>query len=345
MIRSSGAPHISVVVTTYNRLDALQAVLSGFERVSYRDFELVVADDGSEHETGDWVRRFAARANYPVRHVWQEDLGFRAAAARNLAVRAARGSVFVFIDGDCVPYPDTLEEHAMQCTPGRAVAGGRCYLGQRETLEFLTISGLRRLEFSARARRSEGLRLSRLYWKNRFYRLTRLKARPKWHTANASVHRTDFEAINGFDERFIGWGYEDEDVARRLRRLGVELWDGCRRTVALHLFHQVHTSHRPSARGGEGHVYFKSGRFLTRPVDGLCRRRGADLEVELLGDEVPQELRALADKTTICPDVSVVFGESEDRPGRGEVTLRYDGPRTFVTLERFRRWLEERCRE
>ena len=94
---------IAVIVTTYNRPDALAAVLEGYLEQSDRDFEVIVADDGSTPDTTALVKDFQARASFPIKHVWQEDIGFRAAAARNRALAATSADYIIYTDGDCVP--------------------------------------------------------------------------------------------------------------------------------------------------------------------------------------------------------------------------------------------------
>src|SRR5262249_29767293 len=149
------------------------------------------------------------------------------------------------------------------------------------------------------------------------------KARPKLQTANAAVHRSDFDRVNGFDERFEGWGYEDEDLARRLRRSGTRVLDGSTMSLMLHLFHPVHESHRPSARSSENYRYFQTGRFLTRPLKGLSSRRIEEVSLELLGD-VPPELRSAAPEGGGQAEVTLVFGKKSSvfSAPSGEVTLR-----------------------
>ncbi len=337
-------PRISVIISTFDRPDALRLVLEGYTRSTYRDFEVVVADDGSASETGAIVDSVARKFPFPLARVWQPHEGFRLAAARNLAARSARGRILVFTDGDCIPFSDALEAHAARCAPGRAQTGSRCLLSEEETdrlLRSLTLpSGL-----EAVARRREAPRLRRERWKNRFYAVTRLKPRPKLLTANAAVHRDDFERVNGFDERFVGWGYEDEDLARRLRRAGVKVLDAARESLVLHLFHPVDESHRPDARAGANYRYFKSGSFLTRPLKGLRTRRVEDLAVEILGAApeplllafvpAPKGQLAASERPTNRPEVSVVFGVrgvSGPRP-RGEVVIRVPGDSPVTSPE------------
>jgi glycosyltransferase involved in cell wall biosynthesis len=324
-------PRLSVIVSTFERPDALRLALEGYARSRFRDFEVIVADDGSADGTGALVAELASASPYPLSRVWQPHEGFRLAAARNLAVRAARGSVLAFADGDCIPLDGSLESLALRCEPGRAVTGDRCILARDETERLL--ARVDRVEDTTIvATRRELPRLRRLRWKNRLYGFTRWKPRPKLVAANAAVHRIDFERVNGFDERFVGWGYEDEDFARRLRWTGVRIVDAALESLVLHLFHPVHVSHRPDARGSANYAYFKKGEALTRPIRGFRSRAVEELSLEFLG-AVPPALRGLPEPPrSMRPEVSVVFGEHRffgPRP-RGEVVIRV-GPDDSVT--------------
>ncbi len=331
---------ISVILSAYNRPDALELVLEGYERVEGTEFEVLVADDGSTSETRDRVAKLVRRVGYPLVHVWQEDEGFRLAAVRNRAVRQARGDILVFTDGDCIPFPGCLRLHAARCRRGVAHAGARCLLTEDET-EQLLASGKDDGFFDASRGRGDGARRWR-WWKNRFYRASGLKPRPKLLTANAAVHRDDFDGVNGFDERFEGWGYEDEDLARRLRRRGARVEDGTRDCLVLHLFHPVHVSHRPDARGASNYRYFRSGRFLTRPLRGFEHRSVEDLSLQLRG-AVPSELESLrATGGTWCEVVAQFGGGRGPRsPSRAEVVLRVPAGSEFPSVDDFYRYLEE----
>src|SRR5262245_11014962 len=108
---------VAVIVTTYNRPDALAAVLDGYEAQRGQDFELIVADDGSRDDTRALVENRAKRAPFPLRHVWQEDRGFRAAAIRNRALATTHADYVIFTDGDCVPSPEFVAQHCRLAEP------------------------------------------------------------------------------------------------------------------------------------------------------------------------------------------------------------------------------------
>ena len=331
------ATMISVILSTYNRPDALRVVLRAYDAVEEVDFEVVVADDGSTSETADVIREVGKAVRYPLRHARHDDSGFRLAAARNLGVRAAVGEVLLFTDGDCVPFPDSLVAHKYSCRPGWASAGARLLLGAENTSDVLAVGECLPERFR-RDRQSIRRRLRRARLKNRMYRLTRLKVRPKLTTANAAVHRDDFERVNGFDERFEGWGYEDEDLARRLRRIGVRTADSTVESVMLHLFHPVHTSHRPNARGSGNYRYYRRNVFLTRAVRGLKPRSFEGLKIQLHG-KVPGGLADLPESPD--PEVIVFFGDRAPRSleRHCQVLLLAPEAQTFNTVNGLRQFV------
>ncbi|MBI4583692.1 MAG: glycosyltransferase [Planctomycetes bacterium] len=288
------APRLSIILSTFDQPRELHMALSAIAAAEVGEgetAEVVVADDGSGPETAAAINGFAERAALAVIHAFQPKEGFRLAAARNLAVRQSRGEILVFIDGDSLVYPRALSLHARRCRPGRAHSGGRCHLSRIETDRLLE-GKLERGEAMERAERRERWRRRRRYLSNLFYRATGFKARPKLLGGNCAVHRTDLERVNGFDERFVGWGLEDDDLARRLRRTGVEVRDGTLDCLALHLFHWTHPSHRPSVHHTSNYRYFHRPGFLRRCRHGLKFRVLSEVGFQILGD-LPAELAPL----------------------------------------------------
>ena len=117
------APAISVVITTYNRPDALEAVVEACFAQDDKNFEIIIADDGSTANTKACIDRLRARAPVPLQHVWQPDDGFRAAMARNRGTLAAAGDYIVFLDGDCIPQRDFIARHRRLAARGYMVQG------------------------------------------------------------------------------------------------------------------------------------------------------------------------------------------------------------------------------
>jgi glycosyltransferase involved in cell wall biosynthesis len=234
---------ISVIVTTYNRPDALRAVLAGLLAQVDRGFEVLVADDGSRDDTRELVEATARETPVAVRHVWQEDRGFRAGAARNRAAAQARGDYLLFLDGDCVARPDWIAHHRALAERGWMVAGNRILLSESFTREVLaqgvpvhawTPAQWRAAHARGDINRTLPLRSLPLG------PLRKLAAR-RWQrvrTCNLGVWTSDFRAVNGFDESFEGWGFEDSDLAVRLLNHGARRKEGAFATGVLHLWHR-----------------------------------------------------------------------------------------------------------
>src|SRR5262245_61919 len=129
---------ISIIVTTYNRPDALDAVLRGLARQSNKHFEVIVADDGSTADTGALLKEWRGRLRQPLIHVWQEHRGFRAAEIRNRAIVASSGAYCIFLDGDCIPRHDFVQEHRELAELGWFVVGNRVLMSQYLTERVLT---------------------------------------------------------------------------------------------------------------------------------------------------------------------------------------------------------------
>jgi glycosyltransferase involved in cell wall biosynthesis len=233
---------ISLIVATYNRPDALGAVLGAFARQSDRDFEIVVADDGSGPATRELVAAQERRLDVALTHVWHEDRGFRLAAIRNRAIAASRGRYCIFLDGDCIPRPDYVAAHRRLARPGCFVTGNRVLLA-RELTE-------RVLAQSAEPERWGLATWAKLRAQGQINRLAPLVALPAgplrrlrsraWRGAracNLAVWRSDVDRVDGFDAAFCGWGREDSDFLIRLLRSGVRRTDGNFATGVLHLWH------------------------------------------------------------------------------------------------------------
>jgi len=242
---------ISVVVTTYNRPQALRLVLNALLAQAQAPFEILIADDGSTEDTRQTIRQMARHSVVPVRHLWQTDAGFRAAAARNLAVAAAQGELIVFLDGDCVPRPDFIAQHARLAQEGWFVAGSRVLLSPALTQEAEAqqwpIHGWGRWTWWRHALSGQTNRWTPLL--NLPGQAWRRQQAQHWQSArtcNMSVWRHDLVAVNGFDESYQGWGHEDADLAVRLIRHGVHYKNGRFATTVLHLWHAENDrSHLP----------------------------------------------------------------------------------------------------
>jgi glycosyltransferase involved in cell wall biosynthesis len=233
---------ISVIVTTYNREDALDAVLRSLAWQSDADFEVVVADDGSGPATAKLIDSWRTKIARRVEHVWHADRGFRAAEIRNRAIQAARGAYCIFLDGDCIARPDFVAVHRRLAGAGCFVTGNRILLSPALTARVLR-------EQLTPETWSWGRWLGER-WHGGVNRLSALLHLPlgplrrirqrTWQGArscNLAIWRSDLDRVDGFDADYSGWGKEDSDIIVRLLRAGVRRKDGVFATGVLHLWH------------------------------------------------------------------------------------------------------------
>ncbi len=241
----------AVIVTTYNRPDALAAVLEGYLAQAGANFELIIADDGSIDDTRSVIASYAARATFPLRHVWQEDLGFRAAAARNRALASTAADYIIFTDGDCIPPVDFVARHCALATPDHFLSGNRILLSEAFTREILgarlplhnwTITRW----LAARMRGDINRWLPMLRLPDGAWRSSNPERWQGVKTCNLSAWRADLVRVNGLDETYSGWGLEDSDLVIRLLHAGVRHKSARFAAPVLHLWHRENDrSHLP----------------------------------------------------------------------------------------------------
>src|SRR5258705_7026667 len=211
----------SLVLTTYNRPDALALVLASVLQQTVPPGEVLVADDGSGEPTAAVMRtvgpRFAGRA-IPLHHVWQPDEGFRAAAIRNRALARACGEYVLLIDGDCILHPDFVRSHVAFARPGQFVQGTRALLKESRAARALAEGETRFGAFE----RGVGNRMNALPlgWLSPFVP-TPDDPLKGVRSCNMGFWLTDAKRVNGFNERFVGWGREDSEFVARLVNAGV----------------------------------------------------------------------------------------------------------------------------
>ncbi len=274
-----GAPaSCTVVVATYRQPDWLERVLWGFSAQTVGGFEVVVTDDGSGPETARVVDRMARESDLRIRHLWQEDRGFRKPRALNRAILAAESDYLIFTDGDCVPREDLVERHMALAEP-RAFLGGAAVRLPRRTGRAMG----RREILSGRAT-APGWLLAH-GWRPahrvlRAFRAPRLGAmldavtptEAVFNGGNSSVWREAAVAVNGFEEE-MGYRGEDGAFGDRLVNLGLEARQVRWRAVTFHLDHD-----RPYVTDGMLERNLAIRRRIWRRGEVRARRGLAELE-------------------------------------------------------------------
>lgn len=233
---------ITVVVSAYNNWRALDRTLLGFRCQTLAPVELWIAEDSRFDEVAQVVAKHRALAPWPIRHVTQENRGYRKPIMMNRAFREAVGDFVVFTDADCVPRGDLIETYARLARPGIFLAGGshlsipESFHATHLTDEMIVSQRL----FDAQWLAAQGIALSR-------WRLTRsrplaraldlLTARNSLNGANTGAWRTDILKVGGYDET-MGYGGEDRNFGYRMNNAGIRGVRARHSLVWLHLDHR-----------------------------------------------------------------------------------------------------------
>jgi glycosyltransferase involved in cell wall biosynthesis len=227
---------VTLVVTTYNWPAALDLTLQSVARQSIAPMEIIVADDGSGHETEAVVTRWQGRLPTPLVHVWQADEGFRLARSRNRAIAAARGDYVIIVDGDMVLHRHFIADHVRAARHGCFIQGVRLLTGPKTAGRMLD-RGLLDLGFFAPdiKRRRHTVR-SRLLSQLLFRERTGQRA---IRGCNQAYWKSDLVRVNGFNEAFVGWGREDNEIAARLYNAGIRRRNLKFQALAIHLHHPL----------------------------------------------------------------------------------------------------------
>ena len=219
------SPGISVIICTYNRKDVLERALAAYRNQTFRDFEVIVTSDGSSDGTDEMMEALRGQSGYPLHYIRQADNGFRKSLAVNKAIRLATGRILVFADDDMIPPPRYLESYARvfdSASNADALLVYSKYIPVDTDDERFTTENIRNGNYMKRVSLSNRIHL--FYWKlkYRLYIRQNHPRRPKLNGNNFAVSAAAIRAINGLDSDFTGWGYEDDDLRRRLLAIGTK---------------------------------------------------------------------------------------------------------------------------
>ena len=251
---------ISLIISFYNKIELLKLVLAALEIQTFREFEVIIADDGSKPEVVEEIMGIKSNYFFQIKHVWQEDNGWQKNKILNKAVVDSEGEYLIFIDGDCIPHRRFIQEHIESRAENQIVSGRRIMLTENIS-KTLTIKKIKEgyLEFTIgfplffetvfggeKTYMENILRI-----RNPFLRKMFLKDRRRYLLGcNYSLWKVDLMKVNGFDERFVypGTG-EDTDLEGRLSR--IEVYPISKKQLVT-LFHYYHvpfdTNHEPNKR-------------------------------------------------------------------------------------------------
>jgi glycosyltransferase involved in cell wall biosynthesis len=235
-------PSISVVISTYNSIPWLEKTLWSYEHQIFRHFEIIIADDGSDKDTKEFIEKYSEKSSRKIIHVWHEDDGFQKSSILNKALLACNSEYVVMSDGDCIAREDFLQIHYERREPGHFLSGGYYKLpldlSEKITEDDIAIQRC----FDVEWLKEKGLPVS---YKNQkltsgfvtakiMENLTPTNA--SWNGHNSSGWLEDLKRVNGFDER-MQYGGQDRELGERLFNYGLKSKQIRYSAICLHLDH------------------------------------------------------------------------------------------------------------
>jgi GT2 family glycosyltransferase len=258
---------ISIIISIYNRTDNLELILQGLERQTVKSFEVIVSEDNNSPETAAFIEACGNRFGFTIKHISQEDTGFRKTMALNKSVLASECDYLIFLDGDCIPHEKLVETYLRYLTPTTICTGRRCYLDKSLTERLYKTKNLKLLSIPnilMHAKRPG----------HAFYTPPSIKKpEPSKRSraiigCNWAIYKQNILDVNGYDEDYLQAGEgEDFDIDWRLRRLNSKFvfLNVKHQAITYHLYHEKNYSGEDIAKSMEMKLEkMKAGRYICK---------------------------------------------------------------------------------
>jgi len=233
----------SVIFSTYNSEDWLEKTIIGFSEQTFKDFEIIIADDGSREATRELIDRLRKEISIPIIHVWQEDNGFQKSQILNKAIIASTSDYLIFTDGDCIPRKDFMEVHYKNRKEGYFLSGGYFKLPMDISKAITKDDIFHQRCFDLQWLKSKGLKRN---FKNIKFITTGLLCKAlnfvtptnaSWNGHNSSGWKKDLVAVNGFNQE-MQYGGQDRELGERLFNKGLKSKQIRYSAICVHLDHK-----------------------------------------------------------------------------------------------------------
>jgi len=231
----------TLIISTYNWPQALELVLLSALKQTQLPDEIIVADDGSTQETATLIDSFKSKFKIPLVHVSHEDDGFRKSVILNKAIALAKGDYIIQADGDCILHSNYVEDHLHYAHKSTYLFGSRVNI-QKDYLD--TLFNTKQIRFNVFSngikKRTRALHVPFL---SQFYSASNQFSK-KYRGCNTSYFKSDFVAVNGYNEDFKGWGREDSELALRFHNFGLQGKRLRYRGIVFHIYHNEKSKNR-----------------------------------------------------------------------------------------------------
>lgn len=249
---------ISVIIPVYNRLEHLRALFQCLIQQRVLPDEVIIADDGSSQDIIDFIGDLIPKCKFSIKHIYQQDKGFRKTRSINNAVRNSIGDLLVFCDQDLIFGDDYIQAMRDNIKENIFLMGRAYCINEKEKNEIL-----KRIETDSYDKIVKDIipanykkvinnmilqdRIRRL-----FYELKINKRGIKLVGMSIGILKKSFEKVNGYDEMYTGWGNEDDDLGNRLHVAGIKGKELNTSKIQLHLWHYSD----PSKKGKQNEKYY-----------------------------------------------------------------------------------------
>lgn len=239
---------ISIIISVFNNSEHLLKCLTSINNQSLLPDEVILTDDGSAEDIKQIIINRIEQYNFKIVFCQQADIGFRLARCKNNGVRVAQHEIIVFLDQDIITTKNYLKTVIKNITPKNFVVS----LPVRTTsdqLSMLTEDVISNFTLAGIITNEQIKKVTKQYWKETLYRfLNKYYLRKKGTKIRGgcfAIYKTNYLAINGFDENFVAWGNEDDDLGRRLENLQIKGNYPFHSDYSIHLYHpEYHNGER-----------------------------------------------------------------------------------------------------
>lgn len=263
----------SVIICFYDKLNYLKYCLDSLKSCSDDFDEVVIADDGSGETVVEQLKAHIKNYSFPIIHAWHSRDGARRAACRNNGIRHATGDYLVFLDADFAVLPGAIKSHTDAAKPG-FFAAGRCKYSTQEQVGRIfsgPVSSSMLENIYTELSETPILKEHREFIRYGILRKLRLaSARKQTFGGHFSIYKKNIESVNGYDENYVGWGGEDQDIAMRLVMAGFKGTSVIKNARILHLWHPKAIGDK-HWREGENTAYFFRKKIPVFCENGLIK--------------------------------------------------------------------------
>ncbi|AXT50729.1 glycosyltransferase [Aquimarina sp. BL5] len=252
-------PSVALLISTYNWPEALDLVLGSVLKQSVLPTEVIIADDGSAEETRSLINNY--KKNFPVslHHIWHEDNGFTKTLILNKAIAKIKSDYIIQIDGDIILHKHFVKDHLNACKDKMFLYGTRVTITKEKSLQLMAKKKADLNIFSSGLKKRMRILYLPFVYKNR---KPDAAISTKLRGANMSYWRKDAIEINGYNEDFLGWGFEDYDFGQRLTFLGVMPKRLKFAGICFHIYHKKAVLENPD----------KGNEIQNKTIEGRIKR-------------------------------------------------------------------------